>query len=60
MAAACANQEDAIGELEDPADRDQEDAADEELDVVEVFKECHTSRKKGLSEIAKEAVVSII
>jgi len=39
MAAARANQEDAIGELEDPADGDQEDAADQELDVVEVFKE---------------------
>ena len=43
MAAARANQEDAIGELEDPADGDQEDDADQELDVVEVFKECHTS-----------------
>ena len=60
MAAARANQEDAIGELEDPADGDKEDASDEELDVVEVFKESHTSRKKGLSETAKEAVVSTI
>jgi len=39
MAAARANQEDAIGELEDRADGDQEDAADQELDVVEVLKE---------------------
>ena len=60
MAAARANQEDTIGELEDPADGDQEDAADEEIDVVEIFKECHTSHKKGLSETAKEVVVSII
>jgi hypothetical protein len=30
----------------------------EELDVVEVFKTCHTSCKHGLSEPAREAVVS--
>jgi hypothetical protein len=28
--------------------------------VVEIFKECHTSRKKGMSDIAKEAIVSLI
>jgi hypothetical protein len=30
----------------------------EELDVVEAFKTCHTSSKTGLSEQAREAVVS--
>jgi len=30
----------------------------EELDVVEAFKTCHTSSKHGLSEPAREAVVS--
>jgi len=29
----------------------------EELDVVEAFKTCHTSSRKGLSEPAREAVV---
>ncbi|KAF0903384.1 hypothetical protein E2562_027252 [Oryza meyeriana var. granulata] len=29
---------------------------DEQLDAVEVFKECHTSSKKGLSEAAKDAI----
>jgi hypothetical protein len=31
----------------------------EELDVVEAFKTCHTSCKHGLSEPAREAVVSL-
>jgi GH24 family phage-related lysozyme (muramidase) len=31
---------------------------DEELDVVEAFKTCHTSSKHGLSEPARDAVVS--
>jgi hypothetical protein len=30
----------------------------EELDVVEAFKSCHTSSKHGLSEPTREAVVS--
>jgi hypothetical protein len=30
----------------------------DELDVVEAFKTCHTSKKNGLSEPAREAVVS--
>ncbi|XP_066348306.1 uncharacterized protein [Miscanthus floridulus] len=28
----------------------------EELDAVEVFKDCHTSSKKGLSDMAREAI----
>jgi hypothetical protein len=28
--------------------------------VVEIFKECHTNRKKGMFDIAKEAIVSLI
>jgi hypothetical protein len=39
---------------------EQEVAADGELDVVDIFKEYHTSRKKGLTDIAKEAIVSLI
>ena len=31
---------------------------DEEIDVVEAFKVCHTSRKKGTSDAAREAVGS--
>jgi hypothetical protein len=30
----------------------------EELDVVEAFKSCHTSSKHGLDEAAREAIVS--
>jgi len=30
----------------------------EELDLVEAFKTCHTSSKNGLSEPAREALVS--
>jgi hypothetical protein len=30
----------------------------EELDAVEAFKTCHTSSKHGLTELAREAVVS--
>jgi hypothetical protein len=29
----------------------------EELDVVEAFKTCHTSSKRGLSDTAREALV---
>jgi hypothetical protein len=31
----------------------------EELDVVEAFKTCHTSSKNGLDEAAREAIVSL-
>ena len=30
----------------------------EELDAMEAFKTCHTSSKHGLTELAREAVVS--
>jgi hypothetical protein len=33
-------------------------AADKEIDAMEAFKVCHTSRKKGMSDAAIEAVVS--
>lgn len=43
-------------------DQRKRKAADEEhdgdVDAVEVFKDFHTSRKKGLSSAAREAVVS--
>jgi len=32
----------------------------EELDVMEAFETCHTSSKKGLSEPAREALVSSV
>ena len=32
--------------------------SDEELNVVEAFKVCHTNRKNGMSDAAREAVVS--
>jgi len=38
--------------------REQVGEADEEIDAVEAFKVCHTSRKKGMSDAAREAVVS--
>lgn len=60
MAAARANQEEGAGELEEDAGGEEGAAPEEELDAVEVFKECHTSRKKGLSDPAKEAIVSLI
>jgi hypothetical protein len=28
--------------------------------VVQIFKECHTSCKKGMSDVAKEAIVNLI
>jgi len=31
----------------------------EELDLVEAFKTCHTSSKNGLNEPAREALVSL-
>jgi hypothetical protein len=30
----------------------------EEVDAVEAFKTCHTSSKRGLSDLAREAMVS--
>ena len=42
-------------------DQRKRKAADEEhedVDAVEVFKDFHTSRKKGLSSAAREAIVS--
>ena len=32
--------------------------SDEELDAMELFKVCHTNRKNGMSDDAREAVVS--
>ena len=32
--------------------------SDEELDAMEVFKVCHTNHKNGISDAAREAVVS--
>ena len=32
--------------------------SDEELNAVEAFKVCHTNRKNGMSDAAREAVVS--
>jgi hypothetical protein len=60
MVAAGANQEIASGEQEADADGEQEAVADGELDMVEIFKECHNSCKKALTDIAKEAIVSLI
>ena len=37
---------------------EEHDELHEELDAVEVFKDFHTSRKKGLSDTAREAIVS--
>jgi hypothetical protein len=36
----------------------QVDEADKEMDVVEAFKVCHTSRKNGMSAVARDVVVS--
>jgi hypothetical protein len=68
MAAARANQENAKGEQEVDADGVQEAATDGEqevdvdgeLDAVEIFKVCHTSREKGVTDTTKEAIVSLI
>jgi hypothetical protein len=68
MAAARANQENATGEQEADADgvqeaatnREQEAAIDGELDAVEIFKVCHTNRKKGVTDTTKEAIVSLV
>jgi hypothetical protein len=51
---------DADGEQQAAADGQQEAAADGDLDVMAIFKECHTSHKKGMFDIAKEAIVSLI
>jgi hypothetical protein len=68
MATSRANQEnatrqpaaDADGVQEDGADGEQEVAVDGELDAVEIFKVCHTIRKKGVIDTTKEAIVSLI
>jgi DNA-binding phage protein len=68
IAAVGANQENTDGEQEVDADGEQQVAADGQkeatadgdLDVVEIFKECHTTRKKGMCHIAKEAILSLI
>ena len=38
--------------------QEQVGEADEEIDAVEAFKVCHTIRKKGMSDVAREVVVS--
>ena len=38
--------------------QEQVGEADKEIDAVEAFKVWHTSRKKGMSDVAREAVVS--
>jgi hypothetical protein len=66
MAAARANEGNGDGEdgiarqLEEDTAGEQRYDTEEDLDAVEIFKECHTSRKKGVSDIAKEAIVSLI
>jgi len=45
-------------EFNDEEPQEKVGDADEEIDAVEAFKVCHTSRKKGMSDIAREAVVS--
>ena len=45
-------------ELNEEGPREQVGKANEEIDAVEAFKDCHTSRKKGMSDAAREAVVS--
>ena len=37
-------------EFNDEEPQEQVGEADEEIDVVEAFKVCHTSRKKGMSD----------
>jgi hypothetical protein len=54
-AAARAQQAEEAG---DGPHEDHEDAPAEELDAVELFKVCHTSRIKGLTDNVKDAIVS--
>ena len=55
------NKENSINSTEFNEEEPQEQVgeADEEIDAVEAFKVCHTSRKKGMSDVAREAVVSL-
>ena len=46
-------------EFNEEEPQEQVGEADEEIDAVEAFKVCHTSRKKGMSDVAREAVVSL-
>ena len=45
-------------EFNDEESQEQVGEADEEIDAVEAFKVCHTSRKKGMSDVARDVVVS--
>jgi hypothetical protein len=36
----------------------QEQASNDELDAIKAFRVCHTNRKNGMSDTAKEALVS--
>jgi len=44
--------------MEESQEPDKE--SDEELNAVEAFKVCHTNRKNGMSDAAREAVVSLL
>ena len=54
------NKENSINAIEfnEEEPREQVGEADEEIDVVEAFKVCHTNRNKGMSDAAREVVVS--
>jgi len=54
------NKENSINATEFNEEEPQEQVgeANKEIDAVEAFKVCHTSRKKGMSDAAREAVVS--
>jgi len=54
------NKENSINATEFNEEEPQEQVgeANKEIDAVEAFKVCHTSRKKGMSDTAREAVVS--
>ena len=45
-------------EFNEEEPQEQVGEVDEEIDAVEAFKVCHTSRKKGTSDAAREAVGS--
>ena len=49
-----------LDEQHDDSGLEQHDRPDEDVNVVEVFKDFHTSMKKGLSDAARAAVVSTI
>jgi hypothetical protein len=48
-----------LDEQHDNPRLEQHGRPDEDVNVVEVFKDFHTSTKKGLSDAARAAVVSI-